>query len=128
MKAKNSELNRFYRDVKKNLLGGYKFKKRIIDDIRAKVSDFLADNPNATAYTVEKHFGTPQAIAEGFNAALTADELKQEKLNKTLKCIIFILLALALLAVIIVAVYIIANANKDSIVYIGDSIDNYVIT
>ncbi len=128
MKTVNKDLKKYYGNIKKALLGSTKDKKRLLCDIKNRVNDFLADNPNATVYTIEKHFGTPQLVADEFNAYLTADEIKVERTKKILKYILFALAAIALIVVIITATYIIIETYTDRPMYFEESIDDVTIT
>ncbi len=128
MKTINNDLNKYYRSIKKSLLGNSKDKIKFIDDLKNRVNDFLADTPNATVYTIEKHFGTPQQLADEFNAYLTTDEIKCEKTKKRLKYILFVLAALAFIAVIITATYIVIEIYTDRPMYYSEAFENVTVT
>lgn len=110
------------------MLGSCKDKHRLISDLKSKVNDFLEDNPNATLYTIENHFGTAQSIAEEFNSSLTVEEIKGEKTKTILKYIICALLIAALVAVIIMVCIIISDGSRNNTIYIEQSISDYGIT
>ncbi|MDO4608782.1 MAG: DUF6120 family protein [Clostridia bacterium] len=118
MKQINKDLSKYYRSISKGLLGGFKDKRRMLADLKCRVNDFLADNPNAKINNIEKHFGTPQSIYEEFNACLTGDEVKGEKSKKTLKHIALGVSIAAAIAVIVAVVYIIVKTEENKTVYV----------
>ncbi len=123
MKTVNNDLKKYYRSIKKALLGSSKDKKRLLNDLKNRVYDFLTDNPSATIYTIEKHFGSPQVIADEFNANLTLEEIKCEKSKRKLKYIMLALAALAFIAVVVLVVYIMVSNYKNRPIYYGDSVE-----
>lgn len=73
-------LRRYYREVRGWLPGTRKMKREILNQVRASVEGYLAENPEADMAGVEARFGVPQVIA-----AACVDERDTEELLRDLR-------------------------------------------
>ena len=83
----DTALKRYYRSIRKDLLCSYKMKKRIMQQIRESVDQFLEQNPDAEFDAVRLHFGEPQTIALSYIEDQDAPELLQKMcIKKKVSC------------------------------------------
>lgn len=63
MTANNRKLRRYYRAVRSWLPCTRKLKKQIIGQLRSRVQNYLAQNPDVDITELQAEFGTPRTIA-----------------------------------------------------------------
>ena len=114
-------LQTYYRDIKQALSCPSSQKRKLMQDIRGAVSNYLHEHPEADIGTVTAHFGTPQQIADAYLAELPPQALRQQLTVK--KWIIGIIAAAAACALLIWGIAVgIALVNE-----LQDA-DNYIET
>ena len=78
MNAISKNLNKYYRQINKELICSHKEKKKILSDIKANVRHYLEENPDASFDAIQEHFGTPKQIVEAYIAAIDMPELVRQ--------------------------------------------------
>ena len=67
---------RYLRRVAREIPLGGKRKRAFLAELAASIREYLAEHPNATEATLSDRFGTPNAIADQFYAAMSYEELR----------------------------------------------------
>lgn len=75
MKNRETDLRRYYRDIRSYLPCSRKQKRRILDEIRERVNIYLEECPEADYDQIEARFGTPQTIAAAYVDDMNTSEL-----------------------------------------------------
>lgn len=70
-----SQLKKYYRNIKREIPNDYSGKKDIIDNIRQNIEDFLAEQPEATFADVLSQFGNASEIAASFIDDMSTEEI-----------------------------------------------------
>ena len=78
MKRRKFLLNRYYRQIRRQLSCTPERKRRIIEDIRSGVESFLEENPDADMAAVTARFGTPEQITEGYLNEMDTKEIQKQ--------------------------------------------------
>lgn len=82
-------LRRYYSSVRSWLPCPRKQKRKILDEIKNNVADFLKCNPQANFCEIQDRFGSPQQIAFGYVEDLNTGELiRVMRIRKRLVAII----------------------------------------
>lgn len=72
------EINRYIKDIKKELLYSSKQSREFLAGLRQNVCDFAAENENADMETVKEQFGTPEEIAKVHISELAPVQIKNK--------------------------------------------------
>ncbi len=72
------EINRYIKDIKKELLYSSKQSREFLAGLRQNVCDFAAENENADMAQVTEQFGTPEDIAATFFEQYSKDDIKRK--------------------------------------------------
>ena len=81
----NVHLLRYLWEVREELPGSRKQKKKILSRVEFSVRDFVTENPNADYAAIEQRFGSPQQIAASCIEEMDAQELTlQLRIRKTI--------------------------------------------
>ena len=72
------EINRYIKDIKKELLYGTKESRQFLKELRQSVADFAEENPNAEMAQITEQFGTPEEIAATFFEQYDKNEIKRK--------------------------------------------------
>lgn len=70
-----SQLKKYYRNIKREIPNDYSGKKDIIDNIRQNIEDFLAEQPEATFADVLSQFGNASEIVASFIDDMSTEEI-----------------------------------------------------
>lgn len=121
MKNRNKELKRYYREIKGWLPCVGKLKRKILAEIKDRVSLFLDENPETTFFDIQTHFGTPRQIAAAYTNEMSTDELLTNlRTGRKITRILTTAAAIALAVwIIILSVALIDHHNE---------IDGYIVT
>lgn len=71
----NFALWRYYRTIRNHLHCSRKLKKRIMNEIKESVKNYLSDHPDSNYDDIETHFGKPLQIAANYVDNMNTDEL-----------------------------------------------------
>lgn len=98
MKPNDRLIRKYLRQVRELLPCGRKERRRILQTLRANVTDFLAETSNVSVRDIEQRFGTPQSIAASY---LDSEDrnvvLKKLQTRRTVKRIIVACAAVVIL-------------------------------
>ena len=109
----DTALKRYYRNIRKDLPCSYKMKKRIMQQIRESVDQFLEQNPDADVDAVQLHFGEPQTIALSYIEDQDAPELlRKMRIKKKVLAIIVAAMSLILAIWLLATAWAIADAKR----------------
>ena len=72
------EINRYIKDIKKELLYNSKQSREFLAGLRQNVCDFAAENENADMAQVTEQFGKPEDIAATFFEQYDKNEIKRK--------------------------------------------------
>ena len=72
------EINRYIKDIKKELLYSSKQSREFLAGLRQNVCDFAAENENADMAQVTEQFGKPEDIAATFFEQYDKNEIKRK--------------------------------------------------
>lgn len=116
-------LNKYYRQISSWLPCTGKMKRKIMDRIKASITAWLNDHPNADAPALVAHFGTPRQIAAVYVDNTATDELlKALRIRRRIVRIITVCaFAVLLLWACVITAAFIAELNS-SLGYYGISI------
>lgn len=109
----DTALKRYYRNIRKDLPCSYKMKKRIMQQIRESVDQFLEQNPDADFDAVQLHFGEPQTIALSYIEDQDAPELlRRMRIRKKVLAIVAGTMALVLAVWMVAMVWAVINEQQ----------------
>lgn len=101
-KSTEKELNKYYREIKKNLPVSRKEKKKFVSELKGSIEEYMGRNREVSSQEIMEQFGTPEAIALSF--------IEQEDNGKTVETVMrsrrkygFILLSICFVLVLVTA-------------------------
>lgn len=111
----NKELNAYYRDISRSLLCSGSEKKKLLDQIKSSVENYLVENPDATIESIIEKIGSPEEISDGYysnmDGAIVANRMRIGR-----KILLSVTLAVAsALMVYIIAIVLVTIADINSI-------------
>ena len=96
-KKLKQDYKKYVKSIKTRVICKYSLKKMFLIDLKSRISDFMALNPDATILDIENQFGSAEEIANSFKDIITEQIMKKAKLYKILMIIsIVILIILAI--------------------------------
>ena len=107
-----TELDAYYREIDRKLkIAPKKERDACLDEHRGNVEAFLLDHPDASLREIEKNFGTPEEIAEGFlRSSSVWETAKQFSLKRNVLRVVLAVAAALLVGIVVFgAVYIVGN-------------------
>lgn len=111
----NKSLNQYYRSIESSLVCDRQRKTAIISAIRSSVSEFLEDHPNADFDSIEKHFGSPQDIAEEYYANADSYEIQSRlRIRKIIIISVILTLIIAIMIYSVAIASIVISGNKSA--------------
>ncbi len=116
------EINRYIKDIKKELLYNSKQSREFLAGLRQNVCDFAAENENADIGAVKEHFGKPEEIAATFFEQYDKNEIKRKVNVRRVAVIVGIMMFL----VFAIGVSVIVMENREEIGYLETHIIEYV--
>lgn len=72
------EINRYIKDIKKELLYGTKESRQFLKELKQNVTDYAEENQNADMAEVTEQFGKPEEIAATFFEQYSKDGIKRK--------------------------------------------------
>ncbi len=72
------EINRYIKDIKKELLYSSKQSREFLAQLRQNICDFAAENENADMSQITEQFGKPEDIAATFFEQYDKNEIKRK--------------------------------------------------
>ncbi len=72
------EINRYIKDIKKELLYGTKESRQFLKELKQNVTDYAEENQNADMAEVTEQFGKPEDIAATFFEQYDKNEIKRK--------------------------------------------------
>ena len=104
-------LDRYFRNLRKNLLCANKEKKRILSDLRINAENWMEAHPEGDEKAFLEAFGTPEDIAASYMEEMGyTDVSKKILLRKRFSKTAFLLAAVAMIALIVFAIQIAINS------------------
>ncbi len=114
------EINRYIKDIKKELLYNSKQSREFLAGLRQNVCDFAAENQNADMAEITEQFGKPEEIAATFFEQYDKNEIKH-KVNVRRVIVAAVVTVVLMVAVTMVAVIIDSNKSNGVYTYIGNA-------
>ncbi len=110
------EINRYIKDIKKELLYNSKQSREFLAGLRQNVCDFAAENENADMAQVTEQFGKPEDIAATFFEQYGKEDIKK-KVNIRRVVIVAVVVVLLIFAFsVIISLIEGSNAKVDRII------------
>lgn len=78
MKARNRQLEKYYRSIRSWLPCSRKLKKKLLSQIRSNISAYVEEHPSAAFSDIQQRFGKPQQIAATYVNELETQELLRD--------------------------------------------------
>lgn len=72
------EINRYIKDIKKELLYGTKESRQFLKELKQNVTDYAEENQNVDMAQVTEQFGKPEDIAATFFEQYDKNEIKRK--------------------------------------------------
>ena len=93
----NKEINRYIKDIKKELLYGTKESRQFLKELKQNVTDYAEENQNADMAQVTEQFGKPEDIAATFFEQYGKEDVKK-KVN--IRRVVIVAVVVALIALV----------------------------
>lgn len=116
------EINRYIKDIKKELLYGTKESRQFLKELKQNVTDYAEENQNADMAQVTEQFGKPEDIAATFFEQYDKNEIKRKVNVRRVAVIVGIMMFL----VFAIGVSVIVMENREEIGYLETHIIEYV--
>ncbi len=116
------EINRYIKDIKKELLYGTKESRQFLKELKQNVVDYAEENQNADMAQVTEQFGKPEDIAATFFEQYDKNEIKRKVNVRRVAVIVGIMMFL----VFAIGVSVIVMENREEIGYLETHIIEYV--
>lgn len=116
MNSRNSMLRHYYQTIRSYLPCSGKLKKQILMEIRANISHYLEEFPEAEFPQIETRFGTPQSIAAAYVEDMNTQELLHAlRIRRKITTILItaVLVVLAMWGTVVSAAYIDAHQGTN---------------
>lgn len=96
------EINRYIKDIKKELLYGSKQSREFLAQLRQNVCDFAAENENADMSQITEQFGKPEDIAATFFEQYGKEDIKKKvDIRRVVIAAVAIIVAVLVIAITI---------------------------
>ena len=118
MNSRNTALRRYYRRIGSYSPCSGKMKKQILTEIRANVTGYLAEFPEAEFKQIEARFGSPEVIAAGYLSDMSENELL-ESLNISQKLFRITVCTFVLVVLMWVSIVVISFVHAQNSIYPG---------
>lgn len=120
---KHGNMDKYYKKVWRALNCSSCTKKKILNNLKSDIEEYLEDYPNITEQEIIEKFGEPEKYAEAYISSMNNIELKKcFSINKFVKKFGIIIGLLVVLILIITVVIIISQNTKESTQYYSESI------
>lgn len=115
----NKEINRYIKNIKKELLYNSKQSREFLAGLRQNVCDFAAEKENADMAQVTEQFGKPEDIAATFFEQYSKDGIKR-KVN--IRRVVIVALTIAITMFIIALAIELIDAHRTGMGYYSEEI------
>ncbi|MBQ7862075.1 MAG: hypothetical protein IJ349_07740 [Clostridia bacterium] len=99
------EINRYIKDIKKELLYGTKESRQFLKELKQNVTDYAEENQNADMAEVTEQFGKPEDIAATFFEQYGKEDIKKKvnirRVVVTAVVAVVMMFAIAMITIII---------------------------
>ena len=113
------EINRYIKDIKKELLYSSKQSREFLAGLRQNVCDFAAENENADMAQVTEQFGKPEDIAATFFEQYGKEDIKK-KVN--IRRVVIVALTIAITMFIIALAIELIDAHRAGMGYYSEEL------
>ena len=107
------EINKYIKDIKKELLYGTKESRQFLKELKQNVTDYAEENQNADMAQVTEQFGKPEDIAATFFEQYGKEDIKK-KVNIRRVVVVTALVALVMVAVSLIVALIDAHIDTEN--------------
>ena len=118
----NKEINRYIKDIKKELLYGTKESRQFLKELKQNVTDYAEENQNADMAQVPEQFGKPEDIAATFFEQYSKESIKK-KVNIRR---VVVIIGIVMLVLFTIGFSVIITENHKEIGYLETHIIEYV--
>lgn len=122
------EINRYIKDIKKELLYGTKESRQFLKGLRQSVADFAEENPNAEMAQITEQFGKPEDIAKTYLTDLSGSVGMRKAINKKKVFIVGVVAMLLIWLIFVVAALIDSHIEGPVVIIHGSGIEVEEIT
>jgi len=109
----NKEINRYIKDIKKELLYTTRESRQFLKELKQNVTDYAEENQNADMAEVTEQFGKPEDIAATFFEQYGKEDIKK-KVNIRRVVVVTALVALVMVAVSLIVALIDAHIDTEN--------------
>ena len=109
------QLKTYFKTIKKNLPCLNSVMRKMLDDLKVSVNDYITQNNCIEFQEIEKHFGTAEDIAKEFAVGIDNAYVKSYKLKKRITAVVVALLTAILIIVTSLSIYIYIENENNSI-------------
>ena len=124
----NKEINRYIKDIKKELLYGTKESRQFLKELKQNVTDYAEENQNADMAQVTEQFGKPEDIAKTYLADLSGSVGMRKAINKKKVFIVGVVAMLLIWLIFVVAALIDSYIEGPVVIIHGSGIEVEEIT
>ena len=119
----NAGVRRFLREIRKNIPGGGKQKKQIVEQVKASILEYVAEMPDATYDDLLARFGTPEQIAASYLEEMDISDIrKQLAIRKK----IMLIISLSAICIVLLWIGVVSAAWIHSYKHINGHIESVV--
>lgn len=105
------QINKYIKDIKKQLLYSTKETKQFLKDLRQNITDYVEENKNADMVQITSQFGRPEDIAATFFEQYRKKDIKK-KINVRRVVVAAITVALTMLTITFIITIIDNHSGK----------------
>ena len=109
------QLKTYFKTIKKNLPCLNSVVRKMLDDLKVSVNDYITQNNCIEFQEIEKHFGAAEDIAKEFAVGIDNAYVKSYKLKKRIAAVVVALLTAILIIVTSLSIYIYIENENNSI-------------
>ena len=99
------EINRYIKDIKKELLYGTKESRQFLKELKQNVTDYAEENQTADMAQVTEQFGTPEDIAATFFEQYGKEDIKK-KVNIRRVVVVAVAVSIVIFIIFLIGVFV----------------------
>ena len=99
------EINRYIKDIKKELLYGTKESRQFLKELKQNVTDYAEENQNADMAEVTEQFGKPKDIAATFFEQYGKEDIKK-KVNIRRVVVVAVAVSIVIFIIFLIGVFV----------------------
>lgn len=101
----------------------YSFKRKLMEDLKSNLYDYIDENPNASYSDIVEHFGLPEKFSDEYILAMDDDTRKKLiSKNKWLKLALSIGVTIFVIIATVTSIWIIVENSQTAGVYYSEGI------